>query len=308
MKQNLTALVSCFSRAYHHCMNQGTWIYKDPLAKQILSEEEYNEIANHMKAGISFFYPNFSGSEEEALALIVNHRLAPSVLARSAFNERHLRNESMLGLKQYIVFAAGYDTSGYELCGDVKLFELDRPEIMADKVSRVERAEINHDSVEYIGCDFEKEDWETKLLASSFDRTKKTHCSLLGLSYYLKKEHFIRVIHTVSALIPGGSSIVFDYPNGQETLYEKTSRKLAEGAGEEMKATYTEQEIEKIGEACGLHLYEHIGKGEMDRDYFAAYHLKHPERKMTAPPGICYCLLVKNDTCSTKGICDVNIN
>lgn len=289
MKQNLTALVSCFSRAYHHCTSENLWIYNDPLAKNILSEAEYREIGNHMKAGISFFAPDFSGSGEEALAWIVNHRLAPVVLARSAFNERHLQNECRLGLKQYLILGAGYDTSGYGLCKAVKVFEADRPEWVADKIKRVERGGICHDSVEYIGCDFSQKNWEEQLLAASFDKTQKTHCSLLGVSYYL--DHFMNMIRTISALIPVGSSIVFDYPNGQET--DETSRRLAEGAGEPMGAVYTKREIEKAAEDCGLQVYEQIGKEEMDREYFAPYQLHNPGKGLAAPQGICYCLLVK---------------
>lgn len=50
-----------------------------------------------MSDGISYFNPNYKG--KDALKWIVNNTLALSVLARETFNEYHLFNEIMLGLK-----------------------------------------------------------------------------------------------------------------------------------------------------------------------------------------------------------------
>lgn len=52
-----------------------------------------------MAEGIKFFAPGFEGDKEQALEWIVNNQLAPSVLARSAFNETHLWSEYGTGMK-----------------------------------------------------------------------------------------------------------------------------------------------------------------------------------------------------------------
>ena len=81
---NMTALVSCFARAYHY-RNSNTPVFADSVAEQILMAEEYDAISRNMAQGIGYFAPGFKGTLEEALRFIVNHQLAPSVLARSAF-------------------------------------------------------------------------------------------------------------------------------------------------------------------------------------------------------------------------------
>ena len=111
MNKNMTALVSAFARLYH-IKNSNIKIYNDMYAEKIITEDEYYEISTNMKSGISFFNPNYKGTDP--LKLIVNNNLAPSVLARSIFNEYHLFNEINLGLKQYIILASGYDTSAFK--------------------------------------------------------------------------------------------------------------------------------------------------------------------------------------------------
>ena len=106
---NMTALVSCFARAYHY-KNNSTWVFRDSMAGSLLTEEEYYAVSSNMSKGIEYFMPGFEGTDDEALRLIVDSQLAPSVLARSAFCERALRNEIELGCGQYVIFASGYDT------------------------------------------------------------------------------------------------------------------------------------------------------------------------------------------------------
>lgn len=77
-----------------------------------------------MANGINFFNPNYNG--DNSLEWIVNNNLAPSVLARSAFNKYHLLNEINLDLRQYLILASGYDTSVFKVNKQLKVFELDK--------------------------------------------------------------------------------------------------------------------------------------------------------------------------------------
>lgn len=52
-------------------------------------------------------------------------------------------NEIRLGARQYVIAAAGYDTSGYKIDRDIKVFELDRPEMIEDKARRIDEAGID---------------------------------------------------------------------------------------------------------------------------------------------------------------------
>ena len=75
---HMTALVSCFARAYH-CRNSELPVFADLVAEQMLTAEEYDAISRNMTQGIQYFAPDFHGTQEEALQFIVNHQLAPSV-------------------------------------------------------------------------------------------------------------------------------------------------------------------------------------------------------------------------------------
>lgn len=102
---NMTSKISCFARAYHY-RKKSIQIFSDSKAEKLLGED-YDLIAEHMKNGIGFFVPGFSGDIEEGLRLIVDEQLSPSVLARSAYCEKMLENESRFGCRQYVIFAAG---------------------------------------------------------------------------------------------------------------------------------------------------------------------------------------------------------
>ena len=48
---NMTALVSCFARAYHY-RNSNLPVFADHVAEKMLTAEEYDAISLNMKQGI----------------------------------------------------------------------------------------------------------------------------------------------------------------------------------------------------------------------------------------------------------------
>ena len=289
MNKNMTALVSAFARLYH-IKNSNIKIYNDMYAEKIITEDEYYEISTNMKSGISFFNPNYKGTDP--LKLIVNNNLAPSVLARSIFNEYHLFNEINLGLKQYILLASGYDTSAFKVNNKLKIFELDKKEMIEDKLNRVNNAKLDTTNITYIKTDFNN-DWISDLTINNYNLNEKTFCSMLGISYYLDKETFKNTIKQLSNIIPKGSTILFDYPNTFETKKEKLNQQLAKGANEEMKSIYSYKDIEKIAEDSNMLIYEHLNHNDIDNTYFYDYNTLNPNDKIIAPIGISYVMLVK---------------
>lgn len=289
MNKNMTALVSAFARLYH-IKNSNIKIYNDMYAEKIITEDEYYEISTNMKSGISFFNPNYKGTDP--LKLIVNNNLAPSVLARSIFNEYHLFNEINLGLKQYIILASGYDTSAFKVKNKLKIFELDKKEMIEDKLNRVNNAKLDTTNITYIKTDFNN-DWINDLTINNYNLNEKTFCSMLGISYYLDKETFKNTIKQLSNIIPKGSTILFDYPNTFETKKEKLNQQLAKGANEEMKSVYSYKDIENIAEDSNMLIYEHLNHNDIDNTYFYDYNTLNPNDKIIAPIGISYVMLVK---------------
>ncbi len=289
-EKNITALVSCFARAYHN-KNNKIKIYEDNFAEKILSKEEYNSISYNMSNGIKFFNPNFVGNNIEALEWIVNNNLAPSILARSAFTAKSIERDKVLGLKQYLIFASGYDTYGYN-DKDLKCYEIDKPEMIDDKIKRIKNANIENSNVQYIKSDFTENNWQEALLNSDIDFSEKIFCSLLGISYYLTKEQFYTMIKKISNLMCKGSCMVFDYPLEEDSEKENINRQLAKGANEEMKSKYSYQELELKLQEYNLLIYEHLDNKDIDEQYFKKYN-SISDNKIYAPKGVNYCLVVK---------------
>lgn len=302
MKQkSMTALVSAFSRAYHSIQNTEK-IFDDYLAKKILTDDQYEQIAGSMSKGISFFNPSFVGTEDEALRWVVDNQLSPSPLGRAAFAEKSLKNAVQIGAKQYLIFAAGYDTFAYrqpDWASRIKIFEIDHPATGADKQDRIKSLpEKNPANLHYVSADFTENNWESNLLScAEFNQNAISFCSLLGISYYLPKQVFTETIKTISSLVPKGSSIVFDYPD-EDTYTDKAGEQtkkqvaMAGAANEKMLASYSYFELEKLLADNHFLIYEHLTPKEITDQYFKAYNQANPEHLMRASDNVNYCLAV----------------
>lgn len=287
MNENMTALMSCFVRGYH-AKNSNIKIHNDYYANKILGEELYNNIYNNLSSGIEFFNKDCS---TDPVLWIVNNQLGPTVIGRSSFNGRHLLNEINLGLRQYVVFASGYDTSSYMVNDKVKVFEIDTYNMINDKISRVKSAGINNDNVCYIGCELNNYD-NNVLISNGFNVNDKSFCSLLGISYYLDKDVFFNLIRNVSNILTSGSCILFDYPNDRDCDKESVNEVLASGASCSMKSHYSYDDIVSLCEECNLLIYEHLDNTDIDRNYFYNYNTIN-DVKIKAFPGVSFCLLAK---------------
>ena len=301
-QKSMTALISAFSRAYHSVQNKEK-VFDDYLAKDILTQNEYEEIASNMSKGIKFFNPSFEGTQDEALRFIVDNQLSPTPLGRSAFTEKSLENAVKIGAKQYLIFAAGYDTFAYrqpDYAKDIQIFELDHPLTGVDKQKRIKSIIPDSPSnLHYISIDFTEENWARNLIeCSKFDQNKISLCSLLGLSYYLTKEDFAHALSTISSIVPKDSSIVFDYPD-EDTYTPKAGERgkktiaLASAANEKMHASYSYLELEKLLTHSNFLIYEHLTPNEITEQYFKKYNEANPEHPIKAFDNVNYCLAVK---------------
>ena len=292
--QNMTALVSLFARDYHFRHNT-EWIFKDDKAGALLSESERDAISDNMSRGISFFAPEFTGTSQDALEYIVNTHLSPSVLVRSAFCEAALENAVKIGCRQYVVFASGYDSfSLRNPFPDLRVFELDRPEVTADKIRRIKRSgEKVPVNTSFSGCDLSEISWRNSLLNSGFESNKTVFGSLLGLCFYLSKDEFEKLLSGISGLWRAGSSICFDFPLDADDEHNIKTGALAAGAGEEMKASYSYREIEAILERHGFLIYEHLDNFGAEKRFCDKYNQHCKSYKIIPPKGVNYILAVK---------------
>lgn len=283
---NMTAKVSCFARAYHY-KNNSTHIFADTAAEELLGED-YDKIAQSMTQGLGFFLPDFDGSPEEGLRLVVDRQLSPSVLGRSAFCEDELRRS---GCGQYVIFASGYDT--FALRNDSPtVFELDLPELIADKTQRITSAGLHTNAV-FVPCDLADSAWPQALLGKDFDTAEKSFASLLGISYYLTKSEFAAILRSVGGLMTAGSEICLDFPCENDCEQARTNRTLAAGAGEAMKAQYSPEEMQALLAACGFEIVRRLDHAAMTERYFKQYNSRTPHHPIAAPAGVGYVLARK---------------
>lgn len=226
--------------------------------------------------------------------MVVDNQLSPLVLGRSVFCENALLNSIRIGYTQYLIFASGYDTFAYRNnIKNLKVFEIDRKEMIEDKIRRLKQNKLDYSKVNFIECDFTNKDWINNIVNSNYDKEQISFSSLLGISYYLTKEEFCNMLQSISNILCSGSSIVFDYPTYEDSNEAKINEKSASRANEQMKSKYSYKEIENILSDNGLLIYEHLDNKEMTNIYFEKYNTLNSNSKIIAPKGVCYCLAVK---------------
>ncbi|MDA2037928.1 class I SAM-dependent methyltransferase [Bacillus cereus] len=283
MKQgeaSVTSLVSAFSRAYHSEFDSPK-IFDDYIAKEFILPKERSDIETNMVQGIQFFNTDiaerFRDNPKEILNWITQVQLSPTPLARAAYCERVLLHEITLGAKQYVILGAGLDTFSFrhrELESNIEIFEVDHPSTQQFKKERIEEAEFEiPNNLHFVSMDFTKGFSYEQLRSEGFEN-KKTFFSLLGVSYYLTKEELSSLIECLFAMVPEGSSIVFDYPD--ENLFTekglsnrvKNMVKMAAVGGEPMKSCFSYTEMEVLLEKAGLLIYEHLSPEDINKLYF----------------------------------------
>ena len=281
MEQNMTALVSLFARAYHQ-KSKDIKIFDDPLSTKLITKKEYEMIRLSMSQGISFFNPNFKGSKEEALKWIVDHQLSPSVLLRSAFCKEAIEEMKEKGCKQYLDFASGYDSFAYYYQNQMHVFEIDKKEVIEDKRQRCKDVDI--ENIQFLSIDLSQENWINTLLQSDYQEDQLSISSMLGLSYYLTKDEFKKMLKQLSKYLLKGSRLVFDYPSIQESKEAKINEMLAKRANESMKAKYSFAELKEILNQCHQ---------TMTEKYISNYNAYYKDDPIKAPEGVCYCVVEK---------------
>ena len=300
--RSLTALASAFSRAYHARQNPFPF-FDDSIAFKIIGEEEYLQIAGHMKNGIKFFNPGFAGTDEEALRWVVDNQLSPTPLGRAVFTEQKLKQAVAGGAEQYLIWAAGYDTFAYrqpDYAANIRIFEVDHPLTAHDKHERLAKSGISvPDNLYFISSDFKSSDIKSRFVEEpAFDSGAVSFHSILGLSYYLEKNVFQNLLSDISALSPKGSCVVFDYPD-ETALTPRAGQRMqkqvivTENAGEKMKAGYSVKDISSMLRSAGFKILELLTPDDITKAYFSSFNSKNPGNMITAFDNVNYCFAVK---------------
>lgn len=289
--KSITSLMSAFGRAYH-TENETNPIFTDKIARQFLSDEEYQAIGNYILQGIDFFEPELKETSiirTEALLRLVNTQISPTPIARSRYCEDSLKTAMMTGTRQYVILGAGLDTFAFRepaFLDKYPVFEVDHPKTQEDKTERIHRAGLEIPAnLTFVPVDFSTDNLKKSLIDAGFDRTKKTFFSWLGVSYYLSAEEIGKLLSDISDLAADGSTLLFDYAD--ENLFDSPVKRvqnmlaMASAGGEPMKSCFSYIELEKLLEKYYFLIYELLYTEDIEQKYFY-------NKKYSAFENICY--------------------
>jgi methyltransferase (TIGR00027 family) len=152
---------------------------------------------------------------DEGFAALASYRAAagpgvPIIEVRTRFLDDALARITGRGVRQVVLLAAGMDARAYRIAwpAGTRLFELDQPEMIAEKARLLAGAAPRCARVA-IPIDL-RTDWTQPLIDAGFDRTQRTAFLIEGLFQYLPADAVASVLARVDALAAPGSSVLFD--------------------------------------------------------------------------------------------------
>jgi methyltransferase (TIGR00027 family) len=155
-----------------------------------------------------------TSSYEEAMRDIEIAGFVRAMTERTRFIDEALERAIDGGATQVLIPGAGFDSHAYrsrELLASARVFEVDRPAMLAFKKRRVDAALGGPPkNVTYVPIDLEKEDMPTVLARHGYDASRRTFVIMEGLTMYMP-EKAIRDMFRFFASHTPGSSIVFDF-------------------------------------------------------------------------------------------------
>ena len=263
---SITALMSSFGRAFH-TENEVHPVFVDPLAKELMTAEEYDAVQGYILNGARFFEPDLDTSGltgKEIVRLLVNKHIAPSPLCRAAYTESLLKNIAQTGISQYVILGAGMDTFAFrekEFVSEHRVYEVDHPLTQRDKQVRIARAGWHiPENLTFVPVDFAKDSLSERLIANGFDKRQETLFSWLGVTYYLSAEDIDKTLSEIADLSAEGSALVFDCPDeGFFSAPEKRVQNtimMAKAGGEPMQSAFSYAELEKLLGRHGFRIYD----------------------------------------------------
>ena len=141
--------------------------------------------------------------------------LRGGILARARYIDESLAASLRDGVEQVVILGAGNDTRGYRLAVDgikARVFEVDHPSTQSIKTGKVRELFGGlPEHVTYVSIDFCTEDLKERLVASGYDRSKKTFFIWEGVIYYITARAADATLRFVTGNSAPGSTIVFDY-------------------------------------------------------------------------------------------------
>jgi methyltransferase (TIGR00027 family) len=151
----------------------------------------------------------FAPGGPEAVSRAASSVFRLHIVIRTRFYDDYLLAACASGCRQVVLLAAGLDTRAFRLNWppDVRLFELDLPELLAYKEKVLEaQSATPRGSRTVVDADL-REDWPARLTAAGFQPDVPTAWLIEGLLVYLTPEDAANVLTEVTSLSAPGSQV-----------------------------------------------------------------------------------------------------
>jgi len=179
----------------------------DHLAEELLGDPTKLDLEHPVVDALSSSY-------DEAMRDIEIAGFVRAMTERTRFIDEALERAIGAGATQVLIPGAGFDSHAYrfrELLASARVFEVDRPEMLDFKRSRVDAALGGPPAnLTYVPIDVQKEDTSAVLARHGYDVSQRTFVIMEGLTMYVPEEA-LRALFRFVASHARGTSVVFDF-------------------------------------------------------------------------------------------------
>ena len=205
-------------------------------------------------------------------------RLRASIIARARFIEDLIIEQSIQGIRQYVILGAGLDTFAQRrpgIASKLQIYEIDQLNTLVWKQQRL----IEHgfgvpDYLHFVPVDFETSSWWEQLLKAGFDTNRPAVVACTGVSLYLTKEAITSTLNQIATFM-SGSMLAMTFYLPMELIDEEDkplmemSIKGASASGTPMVSFFAPNEILALAREAGFKEARTLSTKDMEQLYFA---------------------------------------
>jgi methyltransferase (TIGR00027 family) len=254
-----TALATSLMRAAHTRLDPHPLI-NDPWGDRLVPESAKRALAT---------------SNEMLDESLMRSRSYANVITRTRYAEDALKAAVSKGVRQYVLIGAGFDSFSLRrpaFAANLQIFEIDFPATQRLKLERIGACGMAFpDGVHFVEADLSVESVAEALARSSFETTRLTFFSWLGVTMYLTREANLATLRSIASCSPAGSEVVFTYLDArlfqaQSDSFRELQRRVA-AMGEPFLSGFNPAELAASLATCGLDLIEDLNGSEAAARY-----------------------------------------
>lgn len=200
-----TALLVALGRALE--TRSSTGLISDPYAAEFVADSGETDLAPERIEAL------IEADDDPAVSRAID-MLRNMMAARTQRIDAALTTANDAGSQQVVILAAGLDARAYRLPWrpGTTIFEVDQPAVLDFKNRTLDRLGATSAATRVtVACDL-REDWLSALTDAGFRSDRPTAWLCEGLLPYLTSADQERLLTTIGAATPAGSTLVFDVP------------------------------------------------------------------------------------------------